>query len=76
MKHLNKMIKLILAAALVTSFALSGTAVAGACKGLKSKECSSNKSCAWVKGYTKKDGTKVKAHCKAGKGMAKDKAKK
>jgi len=35
------------------------------CKGLEKTKCEKNKSCVWIKGYTKEDKTKVAAYCRA-----------
>lgn len=52
----------------VTSLALlsSGPSfAASACKGLSNSACDSNTSCNWVESYKRKDGVKVKAHCRS-----------
>jgi hypothetical protein len=36
-----------------------------ACKGLEQRQCDGKGDCTWVDGYTRKDGVKVSAHCKA-----------
>jgi hypothetical protein len=38
---------------------------ASTCKGSAQAACQANSSCSWVKGYTRKDGAKVSAHCKS-----------
>lgn len=35
------------------------------CKGLAQDACSADKACAWVGGYTRKDGAKVKPYCRS-----------
>ncbi len=60
------------------TFALlaSTTAQAGEapCKGRDATACSSDSLCAWVDGYTRKDGIKVRGYCRAsGKAGNKDK---
>lgn len=52
--------------AVVLSFLfLSPVYAASACKGLSKSSCGSNSSCTWVDGYTRKDGKKVSAYCRA-----------
>ena len=65
--------------ALVFAVAISGDAVAAdktetkkkadtaasPCQDLTNSKCKGNKQCVWVKGYTNKDGSKVKAYCRA-----------
>lgn len=65
--------------ALVFAVAISGDAVAAdktetkkkaetttsPCQDLTSSKCKGNKQCVWVRGYTNKDGSKVKAYCRA-----------
>jgi hypothetical protein len=66
MNNTKNIFKAFLVTVFVAMFAFQGAAFAGkACNELKSKECSAKKTCSWVKGYTKKDKTKVKGHCKA-----------
>ncbi len=36
-----------------------------ACKGLSKTQCGGNQSCTWVSGFTRGDGAKVSAHCRA-----------
>ena len=49
---------------------------ASPCKGLSQNACSANKACAWVAGYTRKDGAKVKDYCRSsGQSQTKAKAK-
>ena len=43
---------------------------AAQCKGKTASACSSSSSCNWVKGYQRKDGATVKAHCRAAKGKS------
>lgn len=38
---------------------------ASPCKGLSQDSCSADKACAWVDGYTRKDGVKVKEYCRS-----------
>jgi len=49
----------------VALFALGTGQAAAECKGSAKSACSSSKSCSWVSGYTKKDGNKVKGHCRS-----------
>lgn len=66
-----KLTKILPAVALFTAIAFQGIAYSdSACNKLKKKECTANKDCSWVKGYAKKDGTKVKGYCKAAKGKS------
>jgi len=46
------------------------SAYAAQCKGKIASACSSSSSCNWVKGYQRKDGATVKAHCRAAKGKS------
>ena len=67
MRDSSHYIKSLLILALTLVFSIQGPAFAKtACNDMKKKECVANDKCSWVKGYTKKDGTKVKGHCKAG----------
>jgi len=61
LKNLYK--ALIMFAALI-AFSTSN-AVAAECNGKSKSSCSSDKSCTYVSGYNKKDGTKVKGYCRA-----------
>ena len=54
----------------VLFLSLTGSVNAAQCKGLSHSACSTSASCSWVKGYTRKDGIKVRAHCKAHSGKA------
>lgn len=55
-----------LATALVLAFGNPGVgAAASACKGLSESACGANPSCAWMEGYTRKDGVKVSAYCRS-----------
>lgn len=47
---------------------------ASPCKGLSQDVCTADKACAWVAGYTRKDGAKVKDYCRSS-GQAKTNAK-
>ena len=38
---------------------------AAACKGLEVGPCQRNASCSWVKPFVRKDGVKVRGHCKS-----------
>lgn len=38
---------------------------ASACKPLGQSQCQTSKACTWVGGYTRKDGRKVNAYCRA-----------
>jgi len=52
--------------ALALTLSLGVTSIRAAeCKGLESGPCQKNDSCSWVKPYTRKDGVKVKGHCKS-----------
>jgi hypothetical protein len=61
--------------ALMTSAALAFAATplhaASACKGLEKRACGNNSKCAWVDGYTRKDGVKVSGHCRTKSGKKK-----
>lgn len=66
MKNTKKLVQSLLTALLLGMFAFQGAAYAkGDCSGQKMKACNANDKCTWVKRYQKKDGTKVKGHCKA-----------
>ena len=68
--------KLTLAFFMFVSLSMSGTALAeSSCKGMSKGQCSGDSSCVWVKGYTKKDGEKVKGYCRT-KGKKGEKGKK
>ena len=42
-----------------------------ACKGLEKAPCEKKEACTWVDGYTRKDGAKVSAYCRAKGGKKK-----
>lgn len=44
---------------------LSATAQPSQCKSLPQGDCVASGSCAWVGGYTRSDGRKVAAYCRA-----------
>ena len=44
---------------------LGASSVQAECKGSSQSACESDNKCSWVKGYTRKDGAKVAAHCKS-----------
>lgn len=46
---------------------LSATTASAAtsCKGKTQNACSSDSACSWIKGFSKKDGKKVSAYCRA-----------
>lgn len=48
------------------------SAWASDCKGLDQAACEAKPECSWNKGYTRKDGVEVSAHCRAGKKSGKD----
>ena len=50
---------------------MTGNVIAAECKGSSKSSCSTNSSCTWVKGYSKKDGAKVRGYCRS-KGKAGD----
>lgn len=41
------------------------SAQAASCKGAAKSACEGKGDCSWVKGYKRKDGAKVAAHCKS-----------
>lgn len=47
------------------AFAGSPAQAASACKGLARAQCEGAGSCAWVKGYATRKGTRVSAHCRS-----------
>lgn len=49
---------------------LSGSALA-ACKGNTKTACSTDTTCSWVESHTRKDGARVKAHCRTKPGKRK-----
>lgn len=53
----------VLALALTLSFSHT-TLAASACKGKAENLCGKDNSCYWVSGYTRTNGTNVKAHCR------------
>ena len=71
---MKKFSKTIFVLAIVFSF-MTGSVIAAECKGSSKSSCSANSSCTWVKGYSKKDGAKVRGYCRSkGKsGDARDK---
>ena len=73
-------IRLLTAGLLGAGLFISGAAHSSSCKTLDQNSCSAKASCSWVNGYQRKDGVKVRAHCrtlrgKTGKAPTKDKAK-
>ena len=55
----------------------SGSAVAAsACKGKSQSSCEAASDCSWIKGYKKKDGSKVSAYCRAKPGKSSGSSKK
>ena len=44
---------------------------ASQCSGKSSSSCSASGDCSWVEGYKRKDGVKVKSHCRAAPNKAK-----
>lgn len=57
--------------AVVIGFGLTLTSANAAdCKGMSASACSSSSSCNWVKGYKRKDGATVAAHCRTAKGKS------
>ena len=48
---------------LTVMLTFSNHAVAS-CKGVAKKECIETTACSWVDGYDRKDGVKVKGHCR------------
>ncbi len=44
---------------------LGASSVQAECKGSSQSACENDNKCSWVKGYTRKDGAKVAAHCKS-----------
>jgi spermidine/putrescine-binding protein len=63
MSKLTRAISVLMIAA--TSLLLANPATAASqCKGLSSSSCSANSGCSWVDSFTRKDGVKVKAHCR------------
>ena len=60
--------------ALTALTSLSAQAADTPCKGMEASACAADNACAWVPGYTRKDGVKVRSYCRAvGKGKAKAK---
>lgn len=61
--------KLILITLTCLAFLVFGSTAqaASSCKGKTQSACSSASSCSWVKSYKRKDGVKVKAHCRSAK---------
>ena len=52
----------------------AGAALAASCKEITSQSaCEKRTDCTWVKGYTRKDGAKVKAYCRSKGGHSKKK---
>lgn len=47
---------------------------ASSCKGLTQSGCNADSQCRWVEGYERKDGRKVRAHCRLGKRPAEPRA--
>lgn len=45
------------------------------CKGMDASACSADNACAWVPGYTRKDGIKVRSYCRGASKGGKAKAK-
>ena len=54
---------------LVALVSVSAQAADRPCKGMEASACSADNTCAWVPGYTRKDGIQVRSYCRAaGKG--------
>ncbi len=56
--------QLIIAAGITLLLSTTLQAAPNDCKALSEKPCGKSDTCSWIKGYTTKSGTKVKAYCR------------